>query len=512
MNWMLNPLRKFLKTLLSWVDAHQERKTRLSSDPGKFLSREVHIPTPLVTAAAAAVLFCVLLPETGLAVKKIGALIGLLFFLVFFFVVYFRYDLPQFVNDDEAVFLTGLCVVLGVIFAELGLAIPGYPMFAVPVGAIAIVVTLLLHIRLALLINLVLALVAGVLNKFSFDTMLVIFFSGTAAMLAARSIRTRGDIWRAGFHVAWVTAAAIYGLGLFNGWSIKLIWGLMRQAAPLNGFLCAVIPLGILPVFESFFSRVTPITLLEVGDFNQPLLRRLMVEAPGTYHHTLLVAAMAEQAAEAIGANSLLCRVGMYYHDIGKLVHPEYFIENQTMRRTAKDKPEHHDKLNPSISSMVIMSHVKEGVVLARSHSVPEEILRFIPEHHGTSLIKYFYMRALEENDEEAPPADIYRYPGPKPHSRETVIAMLADSCEAASRTVEEPTYERLLALVEKVVNSKFMDGQFDNAPVTLSDLRKIINSFAHSLSAIYHVRIEYPEMPEQESSRRLPPTQTQTG
>ena len=183
---------------------------------------------------------------------------------------------------------------------------------------------------------------------------------------------------------------------------------------------------------------------------------------------------------------------------------------DQTMRRTPKDKPEMHDKLNPSMSSMVIMSHVKEGVALARANNVPEEILRFIPEHHGTSLIKYFYMRALEQNEEEAPPAEIYRYSGPTPHSRETVIAMLADSSEAASRSLEEPTYERLLDLVEKIVNSKFMDGQFDNAPVTLADLRKIINSFAHSLSAIYHVRIEYPELPEQDASRRLPPNQSQ--
>jgi putative nucleotidyltransferase with HDIG domain len=510
--WYLSSVRRFLKTLLAWVETREDKSAR--KDHGTFLAREVHIPTPLVTAGCAIVLFFVLLPETGLVLHKVCALVGLLAFLVFFFVTYFRYDLPQFVHDDEAVFLTGLCLVLGVIFIEIGLAVPSFPMYAVPVGAIAVVVTLLLHIRLAFLINVVLAIVAGVLSKFSFDTMMVMFFSGTAAMLASQTVRHRGDISRAGFHVMWVTAVTIWGLGLFNGWSFKMIWLQMQWAAPLNGLLCAVIPLGLLPILESFFSRVTPITLLEVGDFNRPLLRRLMVEAPGTYHHTLLVAAMAEQAAEAIGANSLLCRVGMYYHDIGKLVHPEYFIENQSMRRTAKDKPEMHDKLNPSISSMVIMSHVKEGVALARSHKVPEEVLRFIPEHHGTSLIKYFYMRALEQadDDETKPPAEIYRYPGPKPHSKETVIGMLADSAEAASRSLEEPTYERLLNLVEKVVNSKFMDGQFDNAPVTLADLRKIINSFAHSLSAIYHVRIEYPELPEQESAPRLPPHQSQTG
>jgi cyclic-di-AMP phosphodiesterase PgpH len=379
------------------------------------------------------------------------------------------------------------------------------PFMAIPLAAIAIMVTLLLHLRLALIINMVLALIAGLLNHFNFDAIVITFFSSNAAMLAAQKVRHRGDITRAGFHVAWVTFLTVYGLHLLEygfrrpslldaGWSL------------VNGTLCALIPLALLPIFESFFSRITPITLLEVGDFNRPLLRRMMLEAPGTYHHTLMVSALAEQAAEAIGANSLLCRVGMYYHDVGKLLHPEYFIENQTMRRSAKDKAEHHDKLNPSISSLVIMSHVKDGIALARAHKVPEEVLRFIPEHHGTSLIKYFYMRALEQDEDGSASADSFRYPGPKPHSRETVIGMLADSVEAASRTIEDPTYERLRDLVEKIVNSKFTDGQFDNAPVTLEDLRKIINSFASSLSAIHHVRIEYPELPGAEAPRILGP------
>lgn len=496
--WWLDWSRKLLQSLLAWIDDVQDRSPRKERTP--FLAREIHVPTPLVTAGSVAVLFFILLPETGMTAPRILALVGLLGLLALFFIIYVRYDLPEFVNDDEAVFLTGLCVVLGVLFIEAAHSFPRISELAVPVGSIAIVVTLLLHVRLALLISVVLSFVAGFLNGFSFDVIVVSLFSSVAGMLAAQRVRTRGDITRAGFHVMWVSCVAIYGLGLFHGWAPKLIlnqakWGI------LNGALCAVIPLGLLPILESFFSRITAITLLEVGDFNRPLLRRLMLEAPGTYHHTLLVSALAEQAAEAIGANSLLCRVGMYYHDIGKLLHPEYFIENQTMRRSAKDKAEHHDKLNPSISSLVIMSHVKDGTALARAYKVPEEVMRFIPEHHGTSLIKYFYMRALEQDEEAAPPSDVFRYPGPKPHSKETVIGMLADSVEAASRTLEEPTYERLRDLVEKIVNSKFTDGQFDEAPVTLQDLRKIIDSFASSLSAIYHVRIEYPDFPEAASS-----------
>ncbi len=501
--WWLGWLKRLLQSLLSWINQVEGANPR--KEKRTFLSRDVHVPTPLVAAGAAAVLFFVLVPEIGLNLPHVLSLMGLLALLVFFFVVYFRYDLPQFINDDEAVFLTGLCVVLGVILVEIGRASPRFSALAVPVGAISIVVTLLLHIRLALLINMVLAVVAGVLNDFSFDAMFVAFLSSSAAMLAAHRVRHRGDIMRAGFHIAWVSCLAIYGLGVFHSWPHRMViyelrWGL------LNGLLSALIPLALLPAMESFFSRITPITLLEVGDFNRPLLRRLMIEAPGTYHHTLLVSALAEQAAEAIGANSLLCRVGMYYHDVGKLLHPEYFIENQTMRRSAKDKAEHHDKLNPSISSLVIMSHVKEGIALARANKVPLEIMRFIPEHHGTSLIKYFYMRALEQDEEQNLPADAFRYPGPKPHSRETVIGMLADSVEAASRTLEEPTYELLRDLVEKIVNSKFMDGQFDSAPITLEDLRKIINTFASALSAIYHVRIEYPELPEVDTTSVLRP------
>jgi hypothetical protein len=504
--WWLDPLRRWLQTLLRWVEAQRRESAR--KEQSSLLAREVHVPTPLVTLGSGLVLFFLLLPQVGFTPQRMVALVGLIGLLVIFFVMYFRYDLPQFVHDDEAVFLTGFCIVLGVGIVEVCLLIPHFSQYAVPLGAIAIVVTLLLHVRLALLVSIVLAIFCGVLNGYSFNAMFVAFFSSCAAMLAAQRVRHRGDVVRAGFHVMWVCVLCIYGLGLFHSWPVtltihRLVWG------GVNGALCAVIPLGLLPVLESFFSRITPITLLEVGDFNHPLLRRLMIEAPGTYHHTLLVSAMAEQAAEAIGANSLLCRVGMYYHDVGKLVQPEYFIENQTMRRSPKDRPEYHDKLNPSISSLVIMSHVKEGLALAHAYKVPEEVARFIPEHHGTSLIKYFYMRALEQDDEQAPPAEVYRYPGPRPHSKETVIAMLADSIEAASRTVEEPTYERLKDMVEKIVNSKFMDGQFDEAPVTLQDLRKIIDSFAHSLSAICHVRIEYPEMPASEDAPKLPPSES---
>lgn len=498
--WWLEALQGVLQSTLDWVKALQGKSPRKDGEP--FLRRDVHVPTPIVAAGAVAALFVVLLPKVGFDFWRVVALGVLLVLLLIFFIGYFRTDLPQFVHDDEAVFLTGLSVVLGVLLIEAGISLPQIPPSAVPLPAVAILVTLLLHTRLAVVISVVLCLLAGALNGHSLAVTISTFAGSAAAILACRHVRTRADIIRAGLHVGWVTLFMQVGIETLAG---RFVWVWKPGMAAtvelagwsiLNGLLSAGISLALLPFLESFFSRITNITLLELGDFNRPLLRRLMLEAPGTYHHTLLVSALAEQAAEAIGANSLLARVGMYYHDIGKMLHPEYFIENQTMRRSAKEKPEHHDKLNPSISSLVILSHVKDGAALARAYNVPQEIARFIPEHHGTSLIKYFYVQALEKSEDDAGAEESsYRYPGPRPHSKETAIGMMADSVEAASRTIEEPTYERLHDLIEKIVFSKLHDGQFDECPLTIHDLRAIIKSFAQSLAAIYHVRIEYPEL-----------------
>jgi len=498
--WWLEGLQNFLQSTLDWLKALQGKSPR--QDSNAFLRRDVHVPTPIVAAGAMAALFVVLVPRVGFQTIHLLALVGILALLLVFFVLYFRMDLPEFVHDDEAVFLTGLCVVLGVICIETVLSFSNVSFAVIPLAAVAMLVTLLLHMRLALVISIALSLLAGTLYHYSLDVTLTLFGGCVAGILASRHVHTRGDILRAGFHVAWVTFSVLLIMDALRERIPSILyagrWILLPQAAWSvgAGLLSAGITLALLPFFESFFSRITNITLLELGDFNRPLLRRLMLEAPGTYHHTLLVAALAEQAAEAIGANSLLARVGMYYHDIGKMLHPEYFIENQTMRRNAKEKPERHDKLNPSISSLVILSHVKDGMALARAYNVPQDIARFIPEHHGTSLIKYFYVQALAQDEEEATAAESsYRYPGPRPHSKETAIGMMADSVEAASRALEEPTYERLHALVEKIVFSKLEDNQFDACPLTLQDLRSIIKSFAQALSAIYHVRIEYPEM-----------------
>jgi hypothetical protein len=261
----------------------------------------------------------------------------------------------------------------------------------------------------------------------------------------------------------------------------------------LNGALITV-PLAfiLLPIFEYFFNLTTDITLLELSDLNHPLLRRMVIEAPGTYHHSLVVSRLSEGACERIGANALLARVGCYFHDIGKIARSEYFVENQSGR------PNKHDKLTPSMSSMLILNHVKEGIELGKKYKLKDSVLHFIPEHQGTGVIYYFYRKALEqaESGEKVDPDD-FRYPGPNPQSKETAVALLADSIEAASRSVKEPSAESLRSLVRKIINDKFIDGQLNECNLTLSDLHKIQESFVSDLMAIFHTRVAYPKKPE---------------
>jgi hypothetical protein len=263
--------------------------------------------------------------------------------------------------------------------------------------------------------------------------------------------------------------------------------------------LAAVVVSAILPLLESIFKCTTDIKLLELASLNHPLLRQLVVHAPGTYHHSMLVGTLAESAAEAIGGNALIARVGSYYHDIGKMLTPEYFVENQMGRENK------HDRLSPSMSALIITAHVKDGIKLAKEYKLPQRIMDIIPQHHGTNLITYFYNKAKELEDptvQQVQEAD-YRYPGPKPQTREAAIVMLADKAEASSRVLIEATPQRIKSLVQRVVNSVFMDGQLDECDLTLRDLQQINDAFVRTLIAIYHHRIEYPVVESEEMKRR---------
>jgi hypothetical protein len=271
-------------------------------------------------------------------------------------------------------------------------------------------------------------------------------------------------------------------------------------AAVLNGLACYVLTIGMLPIFETLFGITTDVRLMELTSTNHPLLKQLQERAPGTFQHVLSVTKLAEQAADAIGANFLLVRAGAYFHDTGKMVKPKYFTENQV----TPEERRIHSKLTPYMSTLIIKNHVKQGMEIARKHHLPQKVVDFIPQHHGTSLIKYFYMQAKERSDLGEFPEDEFRYPGPRPQTREAAIVMIADSVEAvATAKLNKPviTEDDVRKLVLDTVMEKFGDHQFDEANMTMRDLHKITESFIASLMGRYHHRIDYPT-PEKRETR----------
>ncbi|GAG54221.1 unnamed protein product [marine sediment metagenome] len=257
------------------------------------------------------------------------------------------------------------------------------------------------------------------------------------------------------------------------------------------GFINAVVSVfllvGLLPLFEKFTETTTDITLFEWSDLNLPLLKKLSVTAPGTYNHSIIVGNLAEAAAESIGVDSILTRVASYYHDIGKMLKSEYFIENQMGIKNP------HNKLTPQLSCIILISHVKEGIEIAQRAGLPNEIIKIIREHHGSSLIVPFFEKAKKQNHKEKVDESQFRYPGPSPSTKESGIVMLADSVEAASRSLEEPNAKRLKSLINEIIEERFRDGQLNNSQLTLVDLKKIGESFLPILVGMYHLRVEYP-------------------
>jgi putative nucleotidyltransferase with HDIG domain len=358
--------------------------------------------------------------------------------------------------------------------------------FALPVASGAMLVCLLLDFHLALGFSFVVSILLGI--SFQGDPFIpVYYFLGSiVAALSVIQCKKRTAVLKAGALTMLVNLLVIIGVDFYQGELMTRGWYDLTA-----GFLGAVgvtmIVSVTLPFFETVFDIATDIKLLELLDPNQPLLKELVYKSPGTYHHSILIGNLAEAAAEAIGENPILARVGAYYHDIGKIHKPEYFIENQ---RAAENK---HDRLMPSMSSLIIASHVKEGVEVAREHKLPSTVINIIQQHHGTSLITYFYQKARELQPLLAIAEEDYRYSGPRPRTKVAAIVMLADSVEAASRTLDDPTPQRIQALTNNVITRIFLDDQLSLCDLTLKDLRDISRSFNLILSGIFHHRIDYP-------------------
>jgi putative nucleotidyltransferase with HDIG domain len=360
-----------------------------------------------------------------------------------------------------------------------------HSVYVMPVAVLPIIITILFDAEIGLLATMILSLLLGVMNRFDYTVVLMTMVIGTAACLTSRQVRKRSHFYRIMFTVTLAYAGLIFLVE-----TMKLVPNteVMMQIVygSLVGLVSCLLTIGILPFFESLFSITTDITLLELSDLNHPLLKRLALEAPGTYHHSISVGNLSEAAAKSIGANSLLARVGTYYHDIGKIEIPEYFVENQLGVHSK------HEQLAPSMSALILAAHVKRGRLLGEEADIPDDVLNFIEEHHGTMVMSYFYNKSLEQGGDPAA-VDKFRYPGPKPQVRETGIAMLADAVEAASRTLDDPKPARIHALIQRIINERFQSGELDECPLTLRDLAKIREAFAQILIASFHHRVAYP-------------------
>jgi putative nucleotidyltransferase with HDIG domain len=423
---------------------------------------------------------------------------GLLASLVVLYVVRFQKGLAQSLPK-----IAGVCVL---VLMTLGLAMvmsrsPWYAVL-IPLTFTALVLTIAYNPPFALLLSLTLSLATTVALGSSLQQLLVQMAGLATAVLSLRNVRTRTRLVRVGLLAGVVYLLMTIGTDLLSEQMLlfialdavrNLVWGTMA------GFLVS----GCLPLVERCFSLVTDITLLELADGSHPLQQELIRRAPGTYTHSMTVATLAEPAAEAIGADPLLTRVGAYFHDVGKMLKPDYFVENQSGENR-------HQGLEPALSTLVIIGHVKDGVALAEQYRLPRPVIDFIQQHHGTTLVEYFYREALRLRDcQENGHAELeptFRYPGPRPRNRENGIVMLADAVESSSRALTDPTPGSLRKLVHEMLMKRLLDGQFDESGLTLTELHVVEEALSKGLIALYHSRIKYPEVKERPPARPSEP------
>ena len=389
-----------------------------------------------------------------------------------------------------------ITLLLCILAKEINLHVGETQVYIMPVSLAILLIALLVNARAALFINLPLSILASMLSGSSgsfFDistyTMVISsFVSGCAALTVLRKKQTRLNVLFAGIAAGFANIITTFSLFMISTSMISassILSSLyISLYAGIGGPLSAIICIALMPAFEAVFNVITTTRLVEMSNPNQPLLRRLLLEAPGTYHHSIIVANLAEAAAAEIGANSLLARVGAYYHDIGKLMRPRYFTENQM-----GDNP--HDRTDPRVSTAIITAHTKDGAQLLKEKRIPEEIKNIALTHHGDTPVVYFYNKALGENA-DADVAD-FRYPGPKPSTKEEAIVMMADSVEAATRAIPNPDRERVREVVDKLISQKIDDGQLDDCDLSFRDISRMENAFITVLSGAFHERIEYP-------------------
>lgn len=410
--------------------------------------------------------------------------------------LYIERRAPRRRMDNLHLAIFGLILLLTDVFIVAGKSVvsaggPQSIAYLVPLATGAMLTTVLIDSSLAVVASMFESLLFATAMGQDYGILLYSFVGSMVGAYSLAKVTQRGSFMRAGFAVAGVNVVAVAVLLLMRH-DPGVTWqtGLVRAGlAAINGILSAVLAMGILPFFETAFGLITTIRLLELANPNHPLLKRLLMEAPGTYHHSLIVGNLAEAAAEIVGADPLLCRVGAYYHDVGKMRRPLFFVENQM----TKENP--HEKLSPSLSHLIITSHVTDGLEMLEQYGIPKPIRDICASHHGTTVLWYFYNKAREQDKNGTVRPDDFRYPGPKPKTRECAIVMICDAVEAAVRSMQRPSPGRVEGVIRKIIRDRLEDGQLDECDLTLQDLDVMVGAFMKTLKGIYHHRIEYPDI-----------------
>lgn len=411
----------------------------------------------------------------------LGAFVGLVQFLQWLFLK--RYFIEIF-DDTSKILLISIINISALILARcLSVATP----YLIPLACAPMLLTLLLNYKVSLTLSILNVILISSIVDFNIEITLIAILNAIIGATIIKKMQQRNDILYSSIYIVVFNVMLSFTMGLLLS---NNILDVVKKAGLIGvaGMLSAVLTIGFLPFFESTFDIVTVIKLLELSNPNHPLMKKILMETPGTYHHSVLVGNLAEVAAEEVGGNSVLARIAAYYHDVGKTKRPYFFKENQI----GKENP--HDKISPNLSTLIITSHVKDGLEMAKEYNMPKVIQDIIAQHHGTTLVKYFYYTAKKgaENPDDINEED-FRYPGPIPQSKEAGIIMLADGVEAAVRSITDPTQGKIEEMVNNIIKDKLNTGQLDHCDLTLKDVDRIRKSFLNTLNGIYHKRIEYP-------------------
>ncbi len=439
----------------------------------------------IVTQDKLAVLKELNLLETGKPdIPFAGGIFLIVLLMSFLLILYLHHFCSKIIHGTKELVL--LCMIILLTLVAAWLLNPVNPLL-IPILIAPMLISILLDLRLGIATNILLALSISLITGTNASFFFTAVIGGTIAAFIVHGANQRSRLSASGLVIAVVNAIVVTCIGLIDKSSVATMANHAALVAA-NGMLSTIFTIGSLPFFESTFQIITPLKLLELANPNQPLIKKLLMEAPGTYHHSLMVGNLAEVAAEAINGNSLLARVGAYYHDVGKLKRPNFFKENQL-----SDNP--HDRMTPNLSTLVITSHTSDGAEIAEKYKVPLAVRNIISQHHGNTLAAFFYYKAKKADKNDLVKQEDYRYPGPRPSTKEAAVVMLADSVEAAVRSMVDKTEGKMEGLIRKIIKDKLDDGQLDLCDLTLRDLDMIARAFMRVFGGYFHAREEYPEM-----------------